>query len=300
MGCQTKKIIENISEGLTNFGHAMGNARSKILDFQDFSQPIQALNASMQKVYDGFINPFSQVFEQITIATENLFSSIDVSIFTQLSQWGEQRQTLLDYGWFISQDIPEQIIEDIYYNKDSLSVIDVNKIIVDYFRNNRCKELKRITKVWNSLPIFARRADVFHQAIMNHVRKYYNASITILIAHTEGVISDFVREVIEKPKYYINKAIAEVKEEMNNCEGMAFYEYRAYIDVISRIETAFLEKFEPANPHNASGNSRNKIAHGHDYEKRHEVDSLKQFLYLNELYHLFSFLLTNRIAGNSD
>ena len=39
-----------------------------------------------------------------------------------------------------------------------------------------------------------------------------------------------------------------------------------------------------------SNKSRDKIAHGHAYEKENEVNSLKTFLYLNKIYHLFLLL----------
>ena len=75
-----------------------------------------------------------------------------------------------------------------------------------------------------------------------------------------------------------------------NFKASAIYEYEVFHDVIDRIEKAFTEGFEHSNPDAASNESRDKIAHGHAYEAENEVNSLKKFLYLNELYSLFLYL----------
>lgn len=86
---------------------------------------------------------------------------------------------------------------------------------------------------------------------------------------------------------------------MENIENMSIYEYEVFNDVIERIEQAFNESFDCGNPDKTSNGSRHKIAHGHVYEKETEVNSLKHFLYMNELYHLF-LLLSNHDTESSD
>lgn len=152
---------------------------------------------------------------------------------------------------------------------------------------------------WNDLPYFACRKGVFHEALVNHSRKYFNSAITLLAVHTEGVITDFVRTVLQSPRYYVKQAIKDVKEKLENTEDMSIYEYEVFNDVIERIEQAFSESFHYADPDKASNGSRDKIAHGHVYEKETEVNSLKHFLYMNELYHLF-LLLSNHDTESSD
>lgn len=152
---------------------------------------------------------------------------------------------------------------------------------------------------WNDLPYFACRKGVFHEALVNHSRKYFNSAITLLAVHTEGVITDFVRTVLQSLRYYVKQAIKDVKEKLENTEDVSIYEYEVFNDVIERIEQAFNESFDCADPDKASNGSRNKIAHGHVYEKETEVNSLKHFLYMNELYHLF-LLLSNHDTERSD
>ena len=103
----------------------------------------------------------------------------------------------------------------------------------------------------------------------------------------------------QNPRRRVNQAIEDVKEKLDNTEDMSVYEYKVFNDVIERIEQAFDKGFDYADPDKASNGSRHKIAHGHVYEKETEVNSLKHFLYMNELYHLF-LLLSNHDYENSD
>ena len=94
----------------------------------------------------------------------------------------------------------------------------------------------------------------------------------------------------KNPRYKVKKAIEDIKRELEENNDVSIYEYEVFHDVIDRIEKAFTEGFEHSNPDAASNESRDKIAHGHAYEAENEVNSLKKFLYLNELYSLFLYL----------
>ena len=145
-------------------------------------------------------------------------------------------------------------------------------------------------KGWDELPYFACRKRIFHEALVNHSRRYFISSVTLLTVHTEGVITDFVRTSLKNPRYKVKKAIEDIKRELEGNNDVSIYEYEVFHDVIDRIEKAFTEGFEHSNPDAASNESRDKIAHGHVYEAENEVNSLKKFLYLNELYSLFLYL----------
>ena len=108
--------------------------------------------------------------------------------------------------------------------------------------------------------------------------------------HTEGVITDFVRLNMQEPRFRVKKAIDDIKRVLGENETVSIYEYEVFNDVIEKIEDAFTEGFSHADPDKSSNKSRDKIAHGHAYEKENEVNSLKKFLYLNKIYHLFLLL----------
>lgn len=278
---------------------AISNIPTPALDIQNIVSPlnrmVEVIAESNVKLAETFYSPLLQVEASI----RSFMTSIDFSLLTYRSEWNKGRETLLEYGWFYSSELPEEVINHIYENRESLNKDDVDKIVVEYFRKNQCEALKNMVHSWNNLPYFACRKVVFHETLVNHSRKYFNSSITLLAIHTEGVITDFVRTVLQSPRYYVKQAIKDVKEKLENIENMSIYEYEVFNDVIERIEQAFNESFDCGNPDKTSNGSRHKIAHGHVYEKETEVNSLKHFLYMNELYHLF-LLLSNHDTESSD
>lgn len=254
--------------------------------FSPLSDMREVIGESRKNMFDTLHNMFLDIEESI----HTLMTSIYFSLLTYRKEWNKEREVLLDYDWFYLSELPEEIVNYVYENRKTLNKDDVDKIVIKYFRENRCEKLKNIVYGWNNLSYFICRKRIFHEALVNHSRKYFNSSITLLAVHTEGVITDFVRTVLQNPRYRINRAIEDVKEELKNNEDISMFEYEIYNDVIEKIEQAFNEGFDCANPDKTSNGSRNKIAHGHVYEKETEVNSLKHFLCLNELYHLFLLL----------
>jgi hypothetical protein len=266
------------------------NLPKPVFDIQEIVFPFQSMVKSLQLVNENLIKMLQSPLFEMTKNMESLFSSIDFSLLIYRKEWNEQRETLLKYGWFYSGEFPDDLIDEIHEKRETLTGENVDEIIVTYFRNDRCKALKDIVKQWKELPYFCNREIIFHEALVNHSRKYYNSSVTLLTVHTEGVITDFVRLNLEMPRYRVEKAIKDIKIALDENEIVSIYEYEVFNDVIERIEDAFTEGFKHSDPDKSSNKSRHKIAHGHAYEKESEVNSLKKFLYLNEIYHLFLLL----------
>ena len=103
--------------------------------------------------------------------------------------------------------------------------------------------------------------------------------------HTEDVTSDFVRADFKPPRYHITRAIPDIQEKLEKTEDISIYEYDGFNDVIQKIEQAFTEGFDCANPDKTSNASRAEIAHGHANEKETAANSLKHFRYLSEISH---------------
>lgn len=261
-----------------------------VFNIQGIVEPLQSMLESTRLVNENMIETLQTPLLQMAEKMQSLFSSIDFSMLIYRKKWSEQRETLLKYGWFYSDEFPENLMNEIHEKRESLTVEDVDKIIVNYFRENKCKALKQIVKQWSGLSYFTNREIIFHEALVNHSRKYYNSSVTLLTVHTEGVITDFVRVNMQKPRFRVKKAIDDIKKVLGENETVSIYEYEVFNDVIEKIEDAFTEGFNHADPDMSSNKSRDKIAHGHAYEKENEVNSLKKFLYLNEIYHLFLLL----------
>ena len=255
----------------------------------DIISPLQRMLDSVQLISDSLAQtlrtPLLQMAETIGF----------LSLLTYHKKWNKETETLLKYGWFYSIAFPDTLANIIHKNQENLSTDDVDKIIVDYFRQNRCEALKKMIKSWKGLPYFRCREQIFHEALVNHSRKYFNSSVTLLTIHTEGIITDFVRATFENPRFRVEKAIEDIKQELDENTDASVFEYEVFNDVIERIENAFKENFKHSDPDAASNESRHKIAHGHAYEKENEVNSLKRFLYLNEIYSLFALLSSTEI-----
>lgn len=218
-------------------------------------------------------------------------ATIDFSLLTYHQNWSEKHDLLVKFGWLYLNEMPKEVIDSIYERRDDISSDEVDEIVSRHFRQNRCFELKRIVRKWDSSTYFKPRARIFHEALVNHSRRYFNSSTTILVLHTEGVITDFVRLKLQMPRFKAHKAITDITDCLDDIPKglMSLSDWEIYNCVFERISDSFQEGFSHANPDNASNGSRDKIAHGHAVERETEVSSLKQFLYLNEIYRLFTF-----------
>ncbi len=271
---------------------ALSNIPKPVFDIQAIVSPLQKMMENVRAVNKNIAQTLSASLLQMVEATHKIVSTIDFSLLIYNKGWSEQRDTLLRYGWFYSDELPEELVSAIHAKQKELSVEDVDKIIVAYFRQNKCEAIKKMVNRWESLEYFICRARIFHEALVNHSRKYFNTSVTLLTIHTEGVITDFVRTSINNPRFKVEKAIEDIRKGLKESDNVSIYEFEVFHDVIERIEEAFNENFKHSNPDATSNKSRHKIAHGHAYEAENEVNSLKRFLYLNEIYYLF-FKLSN-------
>lgn len=271
---------------------AISNITKPVFDIQAFLSPLQNMMESLRAVNENIAQTLSASLLQMAEATQKIVSTIDFSLLIYNKEWSEQRETLLRYGWFYSDELPKELVNDIHAKQEELSVEDVDKIIVAYFRQNKCEAIKKMVKRWESLEYFNCRARIFREALVNHSRKYFNTSVTLLVIHTEGVITDFVRTSLNNPRFKVEKAIEDIRKGLEESNNVSIYEFEVFNDVIERIEEAFKENFKQSDPDATSNKSRHKIAHGHAYEAENEVNSLKRFLYLNQIYYLF-FKLSN-------
>ncbi len=269
---------------------ALSNISKSAFDIKAIISPLQDMIESLHTVNENLAQSLSAPLLQMKETVEKLMFGIDFSLLIHRKKWSKQRETLLKYGWFYSDELPEELVDNIHMKQDELSIEDVDKIIVAHFRQNECEALKQMLKRWESLYCFNCRERIFYESLGNHSRKYFNSSVTLLTIHTEGVITDFVRTSLNNPRFKVEKAIEDIKKELEENEDVSTYEFEVFNDVIERIEEAFNENFKHSDPDATSNKSRHKIAHGHAYETENEVNSLKRFLYLNEIHYMFSRL----------
>jgi hypothetical protein len=276
----------------------MALAQRPQVDFK-ISSLMSTLANQVSYVNNSALKQFRDSIENVT----KQFELIDYSLLTYNRRWNEKHDILIKFGWFYLFELPENILNTIYEQRETISQSEVDEIIVNYFRENRCENLKCIVIKWNENIIFERRSRVFHEAIVNHSRKYYNSSTTLLALHTEGIITDFARLSLGTPRFKVKKAIEDISEIVNSIpvSQISSAEWNVFNVVLDKILETFVEQFDKANPDKTSNSCRHKIAHGHAIDTETEVNSLKQFLYLNELFRLFLILeleVVNNTNGN--
>lgn len=262
---------------------------------QGMTDAIIPMAEQMSKITQGFADAFRFQISELV----RTIPPFDVSAFSHLSETfshirdvEEKNDLFKSFGWFLISELPDEIVDTIYERQNEITQEEVDALIVQYFRNNRCAALKQIVNDWRGLPYFESRKDVFHQALVCHSRRIYNASTTMLSLHFEGVVTDFVRENMPNPMYRGEKALQSVTNlalEMP-MNVMPFTDWIICRCVLACVDQAFTTNFSPADPDSCPNSSRHKIAHGHATEKETEANSLRRFLYMNEMYKLFSCL----------
>ncbi|MBA1334722.1 MAG: hypothetical protein HPY66_2626 [Firmicutes bacterium] len=262
----------------------------------NIAEIIKPFELQMAQFQTDLFSRMQPVFSAIT----DFMSSIDFSMLTYHHQWSEKHDLLVKFGWFYLNELSTEVIDEIYEKKDTITQDEVDRLVVQDFRKNKCEKLKKVVNKWNDSTYFKPRKLVLHQALVNHSRRCYNASTTLLSIHTEGVITDFMRIGLQSPKFRAQEAINDITEYLNiqPMSSLSFSDWQIYSAVLERILSAFVEHFDCANPDVASNDSRHKIAHGHVIEAETELNSLKRFLYLNEVYRLFSYLDKRMQAKN--
>lgn len=273
------------------------------------SPAMKALISNIQKIDYGFVNAMTQHLQQFNktqtpileqlqtsmLKIGQIFDELDFSMLSYHQEWSEKHDLLLKFEWFYLAELPSSLIDEIYSQRNTISKKEVDDIIVNFFRRDNCAVLKNIVKGWDDSPCFSLRKKIFHESLVNHSRRYYNTSTTLLTIHIEGVITDFVRIKCQTPRYKVSAAISDISDLINNepISKLTLADWKIYSVIIDKIEEVFLESFKAFNPEATSNNSRDKITHGHAIDKETEVNSLKRFLYLNEIYKLFRMLDSN-------
>lgn len=261
--------------------------------YERFYKTIETMLTSIQSLIRCHAaSTDNRIHDTISKITESLTECIDLYYRKYQEKWIKGRETLSKYGWYYFGEFSTAMVNYIHDNREYLNKDDVDRLIVNWFRNNRCEALKSMVNSWRDLPYFACRERIFYEAMVNHSRKCFNSSVTLLVLHTEGILSDFVRLKLKDAKYNSAEAIKRIKLWIASRQSTGVSNFDKVVDdVVQKIEEVFNEHFDARNPDAASNESRHKMAHGHVYETETEVNSLKQFLYIDTLYHVL--LLSN-------
>ena len=265
--------------------------------FASLLKPIKELGEQLASSWKP-IKELGEQFASLLKPSKELGEQF-ASLLKPSKELGERYDFWIKHNWhYFIELLPRSLIDETYARKDSIQTIEVDKIVIDFFRKDNCKKLKEIVKGWSNPLCFSQREWVFHEALVNHSRRYFNASTTLLTIHTEGVITEFVNSEIEPRKLKVKKAIESLKNHLGNSEldenrpknsqDACILSYTVLDEILAQFKCPFdLDEL-----HAAPNNTRHKIAHGHVVEKEIEVNSLKKFLHLHQIYLVVSTLTT--------
>lgn len=295
----SQNVLESVSRALEACQpkfELIGHVTSKFLD----SMPkIDSTVLSIAQQTTSALGNISESLSAGLSALNSAFSQIDFSkfydtanAFKYIEDFEAKNDVLKIFGWFYISELPEDLANTIYERRDEITQEEVNALMVQHFRNNKCAALKKLVNSWVNLPYYESRKHVFHEAQVCHSRRSFNASTTLISLHFEGVVTDFVRYRINQPTYRVDKALKQINELTDNLSlsTISFRDWIVCSYVLECIDKAFTTNFSPADPDSCPNSSRHKIAHGHAVAKETEANSLRRFLFMNELYKLFCCL----------
>lgn len=292
----SQNMLNSVSKALEackpNF-ELIGSVTSKFLE------SIPKIDSAVLSIVQQATSSFGNISESLCAglsAFNSAFEQIDFSkfhntanTFKYIKDFELKNDMLKKFGWFYISELPQDLVNLIYERRDEINQEEVDSLMVEYFRNNKCAALKKLVNSWVNLPYYESRNHIFHEAQVCHSQRLFNASTTLVSLHFEGVVTDFVRYRINQPAYRVDKALKQINELTYNL-SLSTISFRNWIVcsfVLECVDQIFSTNFSPSDPDSCPDNSRHKIAHGHAIAKETEANSLRRFLFMNEMYKLF-------------
>lgn len=201
---------------------------------------------------------------------------------------------LKNYNWFVSPNMDRTVVYDILSiceNPSEDKQDKINKIIVDYFLDNNCKELDIWFNKWSCNPLFDKRIDIIKDCINAIKNKdetihFPNIIIPSLICQIEGIQTDYMvsNGVRFKKMHAYDPNGNQIKKKeyfrtytSDNKFYDAMNEY--FLDVLFQ-ETYYGEECT------TTDFSRNKILHGENTDYGRNDNMIRCFMILDFLSEL--------------
>ena len=273
-------VLQNTIEGISVF----------IAELRKLIEPTaKIVLPQIIKEVQSAIKPIAKRVNEIEQQYGSISAYLDIII-------DERHQALEGFGWFYAFGVPDHIADEIYYRKNSINQNEVDDIVTSYFKEEDYTPLLTIISNWRDSPHFSSRQHIFEEAMETHSRGLFYSSITLLSVHTEGVIKDYVRVKLSSESD-LRKCVDAIKKTLYKNSTASFSELDTKI-LFGFLNAVFLSDFWHKNPdlRHPKGNgiteqshnlSRKKNAHGQVIRDVTEADSIKCFLYLHGLFHLF-------------
>ncbi len=172
--------------------------------------------------------------------------------------------------WTVTSLLPYPLSKIVNFIDEGNSS-EARKVLIDYCNSEFIST--RLVQTWRPIKAFKERHQVFDDALFSHKAQRYHASINTLISHVEGVIVDWLHEIIPATdvKWRTKSRIEQFRSILNAIPQFQ-YAYRQAME--STLE--FLhEGDEAAKPFQKFGNWLDKI--DPNFPSRHAIDHGKYF-----------------------
>lgn len=257
---------------------------------------------SSRRIIDQFEGMASQQIAVALESSQSLIKSTQLSIQSVIDKQIESSRKLVEqfeaivsqridaeghaliksYNWWLVPDLPEEFdiaLYDMLENKPSQEQVD--QFYCGWFREGECERLINLTKSWND-SFFENWKEPLEQALENHKRGWYYASIPLLLIIFDGISIDYYMEAIN-PRH--NPGSAKGAFQVWNKRYKGDKVNRALLNQVTHLldEYVFVRIFErtPDGP----PLNRNLIHHGRDKQYATEANSMRCFLLLQSLHY---------------
>lgn len=261
---------------------------------------------SIQKIIEPQIKLWTNWFN----VNKNLFqATYYLNIFWDevLEKYNISRDNALTcikkYHWFISPNMYTYIVKDIIHacKKPSRNKYhEINKVFVNYFFENDCRNLDEFVRIWESNPIFKGRMKIIRDCV-NIIKNcpngvnFSNLVVPTLIAQIDGIQQEFMKQNGLVVDFKIVHDLEGNKLKDEHGQNIRFYQYYreltsddSFSDAMNDVFLdVLLQDTPPRGDYKTSIHfSRNKILHGENTNYGKKDYTIRCFMILDFLHGL--------------
>lgn len=133
-----------------------------------FAESIQRASSIFHNQLTGVISEFDYISNELNSIISNalqptfdMLATINTGLDYVDLHYKERHETMRRFGWWYLSDLDEELLEKIYLNQDNMTIEDVDQLICNYYRNDKCNKLKKWLRVGRGLNIFKQEKLIF-------------------------------------------------------------------------------------------------------------------------------------------
>jgi hypothetical protein len=269
-----KHFIQQQNEVTQHLGAAMASYVKPVLEVtQDVLATYQRTSARIREVLtqtiEKWAEDFRPIYDRLAVGEARMLAAM-----------------LRQFHWWPVPGLPYEfyggLLERIKQNQRR----QVNHYFCGWFSWNRYRRLGRMARRWENNVHFHRRRHIYNQALKNHRRGEYSASVPTLLPLIEGIS----REYLQDKGISANGVTATIKKALETNTPVDIYEAAITDALIHFLDESTYEDTRTGNvlPSGYQLN-RHGVLHGLHLHYGTEANSLRCFLWLETLYRCIDY-----------